>query len=222
MQAFESLPLSRPQIFGDIALRYEDEHLLVVSKPSGLLSVPGKGPLGADCLITRLQKDYAEALVVHRLDMSTSGLMVLARSKSVHRDLSLAFMERRVTKAYQAIVRGHMGLDEGVIEAPLITDWPNRPRQMICYERGKPSQTRYRVKKRSEDQTLVDLFPITGRSHQLRVHLLSLGHPILGDDLYGGGQAEAERLMLHATELGFEHPVSREPLYFTDGSDFSL
>lgn len=191
-----------------------DKFLLVVNKPAGLLSVPGRGADKQDCLISRVQREYPDALTVHRLDMSTSGLMLLARGKAMERELSILFQQRKVDKGYQALVTGQFAEESGEIDLPLITDWPNRPRQKVDYEQGKPSQTRYQVLSFDAAQHVsrVALEPITGRSHQLRVHLMALGHAILGDELYATPEvhAQSERLLLHALSLRFVHPVSDE------------
>lgn len=196
---------------------YVDEHLLIVEKPAGLLSVPGRGPDKQDCLITRLQSRWPQALTVHRLDQPTSGLMVFALSADVQSRLSALFRERQVDKRYVAVVHGLMAEDAGDITLPLLTDWPNRPRQMVTPD-GKPSHTRWRVLARdaAAHTTRVELEPLTGRSHQLRVHLMSLGHPIVGDALYGPAPSDTgpadtageTRLMLHANVLRFTHPVT--------------
>lgn len=195
---------------------HADAALLVVDKPSGLLSVPGRGPGKDDCLVARVQADYPDALTVHRLDMETSGLMVLARGKEMHRRLSILFQERQVEKRYVAVVDGRLAPERGEIDLPLITDWPNRPLQKVDFAIGKPSLTRYRVLAHdaADDTTRVELTPETGRSHQLRVHLMSLGHAILGDSLYAGpaARAKAARLLLHADALAFAHPESGRPL----------
>lgn len=179
---------------------------MVVDKPSGLLSVPGRGEDKQDCATRRVQSRFPDALVVHRLDMATSGLLVFARSLEMQRLLSDAFATRRVEKRYVAVLGGLVEADERTIDLPLITDWPNRPRQMVCHERGRPSQTLLRVLERdsARQQTRVELLPLTGRSHQLRVHCLAIGHPILGDALYAPPplQQAASRLLLHACELG--------------------
>ena len=200
-----------------LILLYEDEHLLAVNKPSGLLSVPGRGERMADCLSARVQARFPDALVVHRLDMDTSGLVLMARGPQVQRLLSQQFMARQVDKRYEALVHGVLDAQEGEIDLPLITDWPRRPRQKVDLETGKPSLTRFRVLQRMADRSRVSLEPITGRSHQLRVHLMALGHPIVGDDLYGppGGRALAGRLMLHACDVMLPHPVSGEALSLT-------
>lgn len=191
---------------------YMDESLVVVCKPEGLLSVPGRGDDRQDCLIARVQQHVPDALIVHRLDMATSGLMVLARGESVHRQLSKQFQDRLVDKRYEAVLSGLLPDDEGMVDLPLITDWPNRPLQKVCAETGKPSQTRYWVLRRDNEkgQTRVSLEPVTGRSHQLRVHMLALGCPIVGDPFYGHAESQsgAPRLLLHAAQLALTHPLS--------------
>ncbi len=202
-------------------LIYEDSALLVVSKAPGLLSVPGRGPDKQDCLIHRVQAVYPEALSVHRLDMGTSGLLVVARGAAMHRELSMLFQERKVAKRYIAIVDGRLQANTGEISLPLICDWPNRPRQKVDHEIGKPSLTRYRLLNYDArtNSSRVELEPITGRSHQLRVHLAELGHPILGDELYGS-ESSAPRLLLHATMLSFPLPGTNETLTFESAPDF--
>jgi len=206
---------------------YEDEHLLVVDKPAGLLCVPGRGLDKQDCLSLRVQASYPDALVVHRLDMATSGLMLFARSPAAQRDLSRAFAERRVAKRYVAMVAGDVAPPAhawGVIDLPIAADWPRRPLRKIDHLLGKASLTRWRVTARCSTRraTRLELEPETGRSHQLRVHLLALGHPILGDALYGlpEVQAMAPRLLLHATRLTLKHPVSDQALQFASAADF--
>lgn len=192
-----------------------DESVVVVNKPSGLLSVPGRGPDKADCLSARVQAEFPEVLVVHRLDMETSGLMVFARKLDAQRALNRAFEQRLVEKYYVAIVTGIVANDQGTIDLPLICDWPNRPRQMVDHAVGKPSTTHYVVLARDETlkQTRVGLTPITGRSHQLRVHMASLGHAIIGDSLYSLNPTPSDqRLLLHAAKLSFPHPVSGQPV----------
>lgn len=193
---------------------YLDEAMVVVNKPAGLLTVPGRGDDRQDCLASRVQQRFADALIVHRLDMATSGLLVMGRGAAMQRALSMAFERRQAGKRYEAVVHGVMVLDAGEIALPLITDWPNRPRQMVCFERGKPSLTRYTVLSRDEaaQRTRVSLEPVTGRSHQLRVHLLALGHPIVGDELYAPLAHGAPRMLLHAAELSLPHPVGGELL----------
>jgi len=208
----------------DLHIYFQDSDLLVVEKPSGLLSVPGRGPEKQDCLQSRLHKQIPDVLTVHRLDMETSGLMVYALSPDIHRDLSKQFQERVVRKTYQAIVAGIPSVAEGRIDLPLITDWPNRPRQMVCFEKGKPSLTLWKIAARFDDCSLIELTPVTGRSHQLRVHMKKIGHPILGDSLYAPEiyRKKAPRLMLHALELGFIHPRSGQELSFRSEPDFPL
>ncbi|MBS1143818.1 MAG: RluA family pseudouridine synthase [Proteobacteria bacterium] len=200
-----------------LSVIHVDDAIIVVDKPAGLLSVPGRGAGMDDCLASRVQARFADALIVHRLDMSTSGLLVLARGAEMHSLLSRFFRERQIDKRYVAVVAGQMKEDSGEVNLPLICDWPNRPRQIVDFTIGKPSLTRFRVVDRNagRDTTRVELEPVTGRSHQLRVHMASLGHPILGDDLYGGhATALADRLLLHAMDLGFHHPVSGEAMQF--------
>lgn len=203
---------------------HADAHCVVVCKPSGLLAVPGRGEAGRDCLSERVRSEYADALIVHRLDMATSGLMLLARGAGPQRTLSIAFARREVHKRYVAVAAGQMTTSEGEIDLPLAADWPNRPRQQVDAIRGKPSLTRYRVLEIDDacDTTRLELEPLTGRAHQLRVHLLALGHPILGDALYATAeiQAAAARLLLHASSLGFAHPVSGEPMSFDSPPPF--
>lgn len=186
---------------------HEDHEILVVNKPHGLLSVPGKGEHLADCLISRIQVAFPMALLVHRLDRDTSGIMVFAMTPHAQRHLGLQFEKRRIKKTYVARLWGDLQPDTGTVDLPLIVDWPNRPRQMVCHETGKPAQTDWKVIRRGEGETRVRFFPKTGRSHQLRVHALALGHPILGDPFYAEGEAlNAERLMLHSEELRLRHP----------------
>lgn len=187
---------------------YQDEHLLLVNKPHLLLSVPGKHPLNKECLISRLQDHFPSAKVVHRLDLDTSGIMVIALSAPCHAALSRQFRLRQVAKSYIAVIRGHIEPRQGVIDLPIAADWDNRPRQKICHETGKPSVTRYRTLDQGPDTSRLLLHPLTGRSHQLRLHLQALGHPILGCDLYADPDtlARSDRLLLHALRLGFRHP----------------
>lgn len=199
---------------------HADAALLVVDKPAGLLAVPGRGAAGQHNLLATLRADFDDAMVVHRLDMATSGLMLFARGADAQRALSRAFAERRVHKRYEAVAEGCLAGDEGEIDAPLGADWPQRPRQRIDAERGRPSLTRWRVVARDADSTRLTLEPVTGRSHQLRVHLQSIGHPIRGDALYAPAPLRAERLLLHATQLAFVHPASGEPMAFDSPAPF--
>ncbi len=196
-------------------LHYQDDSLLVVNKPAGLLAVPGRGEDKQDCLATRLQQQFPDALVVHRLDMATSGLMVFARGEAMQRRLSQIFRERAVVKRYVAVVAGELVPACGEIDLPIAEDWPNRPRRKIDAEGGKPSLTRYRLLAfdATTNTSRVELEPVTGRTHQLRLHLAAIGHPILGDALYGDANS-APRLLLHAHTLGFAHPLNGDPLNF--------
>lgn len=202
-----------------IAVVYADDALVVVDKPAGLLAVPGRGPDKADCVVSRLQRHLGPLHIVHRLDMDTSGLMVLARTPAAQRALSIAFAERRIEKCYVAVVAGvpqpPAATDGwGAIRLPLIVDWPRRPRSKVDLRHGKPSHTRWRVLGHERQGTVwatrLALEPVTGRSHQLRVHLAATGHPILGDPLYAPAPLRdaAPRLLLHATRLAFSHPAT--------------
>jgi tRNA pseudouridine32 synthase/23S rRNA pseudouridine746 synthase len=205
------------QVIPGVRLLHADDSLLVLDKPAGMLSVPGRGEDKQDCLSARAQAAFPDARIVHRLDQATSGLMLMARGAAMQRALSRSFETRDVGKRYVAVVSGHLPAPDGpsswgLIDLPIIVDWPNRPLRIIDTERGKPSQTRWRVLAHdaAANTTRVELKPITGRSHQLRVHLKALGHPILGDALYApeAVQAAAQRLLLHACALRFTHPAS--------------
>ena len=187
---------------------YQDEDLLLVRKPHLLLSIPGRHPANKDCLIHRLQTKWPTASIVHRLDLDTSGVMVIPLKKSIHSDISRQFQDREVKKQYIAVVYGDIEQDQGTIELPIRTDWENRPLQKICFEKGKSALTHYKVISRGDNQTRILLNPITGRSHQLRIHMRELGHPILGCDMYAHDEAlnMSPRLLLHATRLSFRHP----------------
>lgn len=195
---------------------FEDAALLMVAKPEGLLSVPGLGPDKQDCLITRLQQEYPEARIVHRLDRDTSGLMVLARNADVHRELSRQFHDREVDKSYVALVYGHPSENEGSIDLPLRYDPPTKPRQVVDPVNGQHALTHWRVLERKPRMTRMSLVPHTGRTHQLRVHMQALGHPILGDALYAEaeGLALSPRLCLHAEQLQLTHPVTGLRMHF--------
>ncbi|MEM8703859.1 MAG: RluA family pseudouridine synthase [Pseudomonadota bacterium] len=201
---------------------HADQDLLVIDKPSGLLSVPGKAPEHGDCVESRSQAAYAGSRIVHRLDMDTSGVMVLAMNRAAHRHLGLQFERRKTHKTYIAEVWGHLEGDTGEVDLPLICDWPNRPKQMVCHENGKTALTRWEVIERSKLTTRVRLLPHTGRSHQLRVHMLALGHPILGDRFYAQGDALAasDRLALHAESLELHHPTGGERIAFRSPCPF--
>lgn len=191
-------------------LLYLDDWLIALNKPSGLLSVPGKGEAKLDSLSYRVQQHYPDALIVHRLDMPTSGIMLMARDKTSQSRLGQLFEQRKISKTYIALINGRPPSDQGQIDFPLICDWPNRPRQKVCFEQGKTAQTEYRILHYDAemDCSRIQLTPHTGRSHQLRVHMQALGHPILGDELYADDRIrdKAERLMLHAETLEFQHP----------------
>ncbi len=194
---------------------HHDHQILLVDKPSGLLSVPGRGEHLADCLISRVQEAFPEALPVHRLDRDTSGVMVFAVTKAAQRHLGLQFEKRHMKKTYVARVFGIMAEREGRVDLPLIVDWPNRPLQHVDHENGKQAVTDWKVMKYEENATRVRLFPQTGRSHQLRVHMREIGHQILGDPFYATGEARnAPRLMLHAESLRLRHPDGGKGLTF--------
>jgi tRNA pseudouridine32 synthase/23S rRNA pseudouridine746 synthase len=186
---------------------HHDHEIVVVNKPAGLLSVPGKGEHLADCLMSRLQDAFPTALLVHRLDRDTSGVMIFALSPHAQRHLGLQFEKRQAKKSYVARLAGLLAPKTGVVDLPLTVDWPNRPLQKVCHETGRAALTEWRVLRQGEDESRVRLSPKTGRSHQLRVHMLSLGHPILGDPLYASGAArDYPRLMLHSEELRLRPP----------------
>ncbi|GHA65289.1 pseudouridine synthase [Photobacterium aphoticum] len=201
---------------------YLDDDIIAVNKPSGLLSNPGRDPAFHDSIFARVLRDYPESQIIHRLDMATSGLIVLALNKTAERALKAQFRERQTEKVYYARVWGEMANDEGTVDLPLICDWPNRPMQKICFEDGKASVTHYNVVARDNNTSLVRLRPVTGRSHQLRVHMLALEHPILGDGFYAHDEAKAmaPRLQLHAAELSFFHPRTGEPMHLFAPCEF--
>lgn len=200
---------------------HEDHEILVVNKPAGLLSVPGKGPDLADCLIARLEAAYPQVLLVHRLDRDTSGVMVFGLTPHAQRHLGLQFEKRQTKKTYLARITGRLEPKTGTVDLPLIVDWPNRPLQKVDHETGKPAVTEWRVMKASDEESRVKLYPQTGRSHQLRVHMLALGHPILGDPLYAPETADQyPRMMLHAEELRLRHPDGGEGMKFRVAAPF--
>jgi tRNA pseudouridine32 synthase / 23S rRNA pseudouridine746 synthase len=207
-----------------LVVLHASESLLVLDKPAGLLCVPGRGADKQDCLSARAQGAYPDALVVHRLDMATSGLFLMARGGAMQRRLSQAFAQREVGKRYIAVVAGRMPAESGTIDLPLAADWPNRPRRIVSMDNGKPSLTHWRLLSYDErcDASRLELEPVTGRSHQLRVHLLAIGHPILGDALYAPPpvRERASRLMLHASRLALAHPGTGEPLSFSSPCPF--
>ncbi|MBP6567292.1 MAG: RluA family pseudouridine synthase [Saprospiraceae bacterium] len=217
----ENPMLQNPALGKDLPIVMEDEYLLIVNKPAEFLSVPGKKIV--DSVYNRMKMIYPEAtgpLIVHRLDMSTSGLMLIAKTKEIHQHLQNQFIKRRIQKRYVAVLEGILTNDDGEIALPLRVDLDDRPRQLICFEHGKPALTRWKVIERIENQTRIHFYPVTGRTHQLRVHashIQGLGVPIKGDDLYG---KRADRLYLHAERLEFIHPVSKEKLMVECPSEF--
>ncbi|QSX35982.1 RluA family pseudouridine synthase [Shewanella sedimentimangrovi] len=224
MQIFHYQPPALPWL----DIRYRDRDLIVISKPSGLLSNPGRAPETHDCALTRLQRLYPDTLLVHRLDCATSGIMVFARNKKAESNLKTQFQDRHTEKLYIAEVAGIVEPDEGEIDLPLGADKLNPPWQQVDIE-GKSALTRFKVLERRQDSTLLQLMPLTGRTHQLRVHMLALGHPILGDDFYGQDTPFADttvelarpRLCLHAQSLSLSHPYSGKPLQFVSPHPFS-
>ncbi len=192
-----------------LVIIHEDRDMVVLNKPGGLLSVPGRTPELLDSALTRVRETHPGAQAVHRLDLGTSGVLVVATRRKAESELRRQFQERLTRKVYLARVEGSVAQDQGVVDLPLVCDWPNRPRQMVCRATGKPALTEYRVLERDGRTTLVLLLPHTGRSHQLRVHMASLGHPIVGDNLYGPDpDADPAGLLLHASQLGLFHPFS--------------
>jgi tRNA pseudouridine32 synthase / 23S rRNA pseudouridine746 synthase len=209
---------------GGFDLLHADSGLIVANKPAGLLAVPGRGEALQECLLRRVQARFAGALLVHRLDMATSGLMLFARSLQAQRELGRAFEQRRVHKRYEAVVAGRVEGPCGQIELPLICDWPRRPLQRVDLLHGKPALTRWRVliHDPQRNTTRLELEPVTGRSHQLRVHLQAIGHPIVGDALYaqGAARALAPRLLLHACAITLPHPLSAAEISFSSPVPF--
>ncbi len=201
---------------------YQDNDIVILNKPSGLLTVPGKAPEHKDSLDYRVRLVWPQARIVHRLDMATSGLVVMAMHADSQRILNKQFEMRQTQKRYYALLEGQLPADSGAVDLPLVCDWPNRPKQMVHFESGKPSLTYFRVLERNKLHTKVELTPVTGRSHQLRVHMLWLGHPILGDKFYGTeqGKCSVDRLQLHAGSLAFRHPTSGTELYFEASCPF--
>lgn len=208
----------------DIPILYEDADLLVVEKPAGLLSVPGRGEDNQDCLINRLIVDFPNARIVHRLDMATSGIIIIALNHQTQATISQYFANREIEKSYIAVIAGCVSEEEGTIDLPLICDWENRPKQIVDHENGKSAQTHYQCLNysTSTDTTRVQLKPITGRSHQLRVHMQALGHPILGDPFYAPQEIidKSPRLLLHASQLIFNHPVINRKMIIVSPAPF--
>lgn len=204
-----------------LEILHDDHEILIVNKPAGLLSVPGKGEHLSDCLITRVQNVFPTALLVHRLDRDTSGVMVFALTPHAQKHLGQQFEKKVTKKTYVARVWGEVSGDEGTVDLPLCVDWPNRPKQHVDHENGRPAQTDWKVIKRGENETRVRMMPRTGRSHQLRVHMLSLGHPILGDPFYATGEAlNFPRLMLHSEKLKLRHPDGGQFMAFGSVAKF--
>jgi tRNA pseudouridine32 synthase/23S rRNA pseudouridine746 synthase len=219
---FFSAYIPPPDVGLDIA--YQDEFLLAINKPAGLLTTPGRGTDKQDCLFARVQQEFPQAEVVHRLDMATSGLLLFALNKSLQGKLGKLFQQRQITKRYMAVVEGQLIKKRGKIDYPLITDWPNRPLQKIDYETGKSALTYYELVAYDEKKHVsrVALKPVTGRTHQLRLHMKEIGHPIVGDNLYSSdtGSTPATRLLLHACSLEFEHPVTSLPMIIDSKPEF--
>lgn len=201
---------------------HQDQDIMVVNKPSGLLSVPGRAPEHNDSIYTRILAEHPNAQIVHRLDMATSGVLVVALRRSAERELKRQFRERETHKIYVARVAGHVKAVSGSVDYPLICDWPNRPKQKVDHIIGKASLTHYEVISKAKRSTLVKLTPITGRSHQLRVHMMAIGHPILGDGFYADALAKrlAPRLLLHAAQLTISHPYSAKSMTFSCAAPF--
>ncbi len=209
-------PYIVPPCYREIKILYQDDDLLLIDKPDLLLSVPGRLAGNKDCMISRIQENFPTATAVHRLDLDTSGIMMVPLSHAAHAEITRQFQRRAISKTYTAVLWGIVAEDHGKIELPIVCDWERRPLQKICHETGKWSLTEFKVLERDYDNncTRVLFHPITGRSHQLRIHSRELGHPILGCDMYAHTEAlaAAERLLLHATELVLNHPITGKPL----------
>lgn len=204
-----------------LAVIHQDHEILIVDKPAGLLSVPGRGEHLADCLLSRVQLAFPEALLVHRLDRDTSGVMVFALTAAAQRNIAMQFETRSTRKIYIARVWGEVAEPSGVIDLPMTVDWPNRPLQKIDHENGKPAVTEWKRVKRGGGESRMRLMPKTGRSHQLRLHMLSMGHPILGDPFYAPQEAQDyPRMMLHSESLRLNHPDSGIGMTFTARTPF--
>ncbi len=213
-----------PKYEGEVEELYRDEHIVVVNKPPFFLSVPGRHPDNFDSVQSRMQQGYPEAMAAHRLDLDTSGIMIVALHKEALKLVQRQFQDREVEKEYVAVVYGLVEEDQGEVTLPLRCDWPNRPRQMVCYEHGKNAHTKFEVISRDKQAqtTRLRLIPITGRSHQLRVHTKEMQHPILGCDLYAHEEALAmsPRLLLHARYLKFKHPISGDVMEIVKEAEF--
>jgi tRNA pseudouridine32 synthase/23S rRNA pseudouridine746 synthase len=204
-----------------LVVLHRDASIIVVDKPAGLLSVPGRGPHLADCLISRIAAEYPGVLLVHRLDRDTSGVMVFALTRQAQKSLGQQFERKQTQKTYVARVQGQVAEDAGTVDLPLIVDWPNRPRHMVCHETGKPAQTDWVVLDRGQGETRVEMTPRTGRTHQLRLHMMALGHPILGDPFYASDAgAPYDRMMLHSQKLTLTHPETGQGVTFVSPAPF--
>jgi len=211
----DAIPIYHPPMEPYVSILHRDEDLLVLDKPSGLLSVPGRHPALSDSLATRVQKTFPKALMIHRLDKDTSGLVLMSLNRKAHAAVAAQFEARTTKKSYVAEVSGRVAEEEGMVDLPLAIDPDNKPRHRVDLEHGKPAQTRWRVLTYGDNSTRVRLWPLTGRTHQLRVHMKALGHAILGDEFYADGEAltGASRLLLHAEELGFRHPGGADVVF---------
>lgn len=209
---FSVFPVYNPPMEPYISVIHRDADILVLDKPSGLLSVPGRDPALSDSLATRVQKQFPQALMIHRLDKDTSGVVLMSLNRKAHAKIAAQFENRTTEKSYIAVVWGTVADDEGLIDLPLAIDPDNKPRHRVDRDNGKPAQTRWQVLERGENTTRLRLFPLTGRTHQLRVHMKAIGHVMLGDEFYADGAAlsAADRLLLHAEELAFRHPDGRD------------
>ncbi len=209
-------PIYHPPMEPYISVIYRDADILVLDKPSGLLSVPGRDPALADSLASRVQEEFPQALMIHRLDKDTSGVVLMSLNRKAHAKIAAQFENRTTEKSYIAVVWGHVHEDEGLIDLPLAIDQDNKPRHRVDHQNGKPAQSRWQVLERGDDRTRLRLSPLTGRTHQLRVHMKAIGHVILGDEFYAEGAPlqAADRLLLHAEQLRFRHPDGRE-MHFT-------
>lgn len=205
-----------------VSIIHLDDDIIIIDKQADILSVPGRGPEKIDSISHRLSLQFDEIHIVHRLDMATSGIMVFARNKDSLRSLQQQFQNRQTQKTYQAIVAGKLTPTTGAINLPMRCDWPNRPMQMVCYEYGKKSLTRWQVVEYIDGNTRVNLMPVTGRSHQLRIHCNAMNHPILGDHLYGTDESQnaTKHLCLHAQSLTFTHPKSHQEITFSSPVPF--
>jgi len=215
--------LYNPPLNNGLEVLYLDEYLIIVNKPSGLLSVPGRGIEKSDCLLSRVKIEYPNADIVHRLDMPTSGIIIFSLQTDIQKSLSKLFEQRKINKQYIAKVHGELECSSGIINLPLIADWPNRPKQKVDFMSGKPSKTDYQlISTDSNTNSIVKLLPITGRSHQLRVHMAALGNPILGDTLYGNDESSeaSSRLLLHAENISFIHPATDVEISINCPADF--